>query len=112
MTNAQIIFNAEQELAEQGIIQYTGKETKVTLLDGTEATIKETEAIHTFAAWKSIGYKVKKGQKAIIKLTIWKYAPKKTQGQTEDGKAVEIIKDRAFMKTAAFFSASQVEKIA
>lgn len=105
MTNAQIIFSAEQELAEQGVIKYTGREYKALLPDGTETTIKETEPLHTFQAWKSLGYSVKKGQKAVTKLQIWKHTVKKNP-ETDEEKA------RMFMKVAAFFSASQVEKIA
>ena len=43
MTNAMIIFNASQELAENGVIAYTGRTAIMTLPDGTPAEYKETE---------------------------------------------------------------------
>ena len=66
--------------------------------------ISESEVIHTFAKWKSLGYAVKRGEKAITKLTIWKHTSKVNAETQEEETAM-------FMKTAAFFSTSQVEKI-
>ena len=111
MTNAQIIFNAEQALAEQGLIKYTGNVVKAQDMDGNEIEIRETEAIHTFQCWKNMGYSVVKGQKAVVKLTIWKHSAAKLMDvPTEDGKVQVLDKGKMFMKTAAFFSASQVAK--
>ena len=70
-------------------------------------TISPTEEIHTFAKWKSLGYSVKRGEKCVCKLSIWKHTTK--QITLENGENVEDA--RMFMKTAAFFSTSQVEKI-
>jgi len=70
-------------------------------------TISPTEEIHTFQKWKSLGYAVKRGEKAVTKLTIWKHTTK--QITLENGETAEDT--RMFMKTAAFFSTSQVEKI-
>ena len=112
MTNAQIIFNAEQVLAEQGKIAYTGRTFKAIDGAGNEVELKETEAIHTYQTWKSLGYQVKKGQKAVAKITIWKHTGAKVDTvKTEDGEVDYIDKGRMFMKTAAFFSAAQVEEI-
>ena len=62
-----------------------------------------TETMHTYAAWKKLGYQVRKGEKAAHKLTIWKYTEKKNeQDEVEDASM--------FMKTASFFLASQVDK--
>lgn len=36
-----------------------------------------TEDAHTFAYWKSIGYKVRKGEHAAFSCTIWKAKVKK-----------------------------------
>jgi antirestriction protein ArdC len=66
--------------------------------------ISPTEEIHTFQKWKSLGYSVKRGEKAITKLTIWKHTSKVNAETQEEETAM-------FMKTAAFFSTSQVEKI-
>lgn len=105
MKNKDIIFNEEQRLAEEGKIKYTGKEFKFVDDAGNEIVLKETEQIHTFTAWKELGYIVKKGQKAIAKFMIWKYVSKKSEETEEEN-------SKMFMKMAAFFSSSQVEKIA
>lgn len=63
-----------------------------------------TEPAHTFAAWKSLGFHVNKGEKATFKARIWKYTTKKT----EEGE----VENNMFLKTAHFFTASQVSKIA
>ncbi len=105
MTNAQIIFNASQELAEQGIIKYTGNVYIAELPDGSKVEVKETEEIHTYQKWQSLGYQVQRGQKAIAKITIWKHVVKKAKAENEEDET------KMFMKTAAFFSKSQVEAI-
>lgn len=105
MTNAEIIFTAEQELAKAGLIQYTGRTYEAKNEKGEPVIIRETEAIHTFQHWKELGFIVKKGQKAIAKLTIWKHTSKKDEETGEE-------ESKMFMKTASFFSASQVEAIA
>ena len=104
MTNAQIITQARFDLMEQGIIGTTGRELVMKLEDGTEKIVKEPEEIHTFQAWKELGYKVKKGEHAIARFTIWKHTSK----ENEDGKKEEHM----FMKNACFFKASQVEAMA
>lgn len=60
-----------------------------------------TEEVHTFQHWKSMGYAVKKGEKAAFKTSIWKAVQKKD-------KPDETV---MFLKTAAFFKASQVQPI-
>ena len=102
MTNEQIIFSASQQLAQDGHIKYTGRIFKAVDADGTEITIKETEAIHTYSTWKKLGFQVQKGQKAVARLTIWKHAVKVNEETGEET-------PRMFMKSSAFFSASQVE---
>lgn len=92
MTNEQIIYSHAMELVEEG---------KIREIDGMP------EAIHTFQAWKKLGYCVKKGEKAVAQFYIWKCVSKETQnsdGMTEEQK-------RMFMKKASFFSASQVMAI-
>ena len=113
MTNAQIIFNAGQELAKEGKIGYTGREFEMETPDGNKITVKETEDIHTYNTWKEMGFQVAKGQKAVAKITIWKHSkPKVDTLPMQDGKDVEYIDHgRMFLKTAAFFSRSQVEVI-
>lgn len=105
MTNAEMIFMAGQNLAEQGLIKYTGRTFDGVDGEGNPVQIKETEPIHTYTRWKEMGYQVQKGQKAVAKLTIWKHTTKKDK---ETGEETENM----FMKTAAFFSLSQVQKLA
>jgi len=66
-----------------------------------------TEESHTFACWKKMGYKVRKGEHAAFRATIWKAKERKVE--TEDGEGVDLS---MFMKTACFFTRSQVEQMA
>lgn len=111
MTNAQIIFNASCRLMEDGIIGTTGRKIVVEMADGTEQEFMEPEPIHTYQVWKSLGFQVKKGEKNIAAITIWKAGKSKNEeadGDTE-GKDEQM---RMFMKTAHFFKRSQCELIA
>lgn len=104
MTNADIIFAAAQALAKDGIIKYTGREFEAVNENGDPVTIKETEPIHTYATWKTLGYQVQKGQKAVAGFKIWKHTAKedKETGKTET---------KMFMTKAYFFTAAQVAPI-
>lgn len=64
-----------------------------------------TEDIHTYNHWKSLGFQVRKGQKAIAKIRIWKPGYRKATDTENDEKLF------MFMKTAAFFGRSQVDPI-
>lgn len=97
MTNAEIIYRTSIDLVK------AGKLNMVTV-NGEEMP----EPIHTFQAWKSMGYSVKKGEKSDIKITIWKHASKMIENEETHE---ETEKSSMFMKTAAFFKFSQVEKI-
>ena len=95
MTNVEIINNACEELVKAGKLDTVNVNGEIF-----------PEPIHTFQGWKERGYVVKKGEKSEIKITIWKHAVKKTE---VDGEEVET--GSMFMKTAAFFKFSQVEKL-
>ena len=110
MTNQQIVLNAAQELAAEGKIKYTGNVLKFEDAEGKEVEFKETEDIHTYAHWLSLGYQVRKGQKAVAKIQIWKHSEKETETQDENPESA-VNKGHMFLKVAAFFSASQVEAI-
>lgn len=73
--------------------------------------ISENETIHTFDYWRDYwrkcGYTVKRGEKAITALMIWKHSTKTITH--DDGSTEEA--GRLFMKKAYFFSTNQVEKI-
>ena len=70
--------------------------------------IEEPEPIHTFLHWKEYGYSVKKGEKAIAQLEIWKYTEKK---KTDGEDTEEETAEHAFKKKAFFFCFAQVEPI-
>jgi hypothetical protein len=108
MTNENIIMEQRINLMKAGKIGTTGRTMEITDGFGRKINLPEPEAIHTFAHWKSLGFKVIKGQKAIAKFPIWKYTTKKVQNE-ETGE--EEQKSSMFMKAACFFSASQVEAI-
>jgi hypothetical protein len=105
MTNEQIIWANRLDLMEKGIIGKTGRLIPVEDTDGKKSFIAEPEQIHTYMEWKRRGYKVRHGEKAVSKFTIWKHAPKK------DGEEGEEQSEKMFMKQAFFFKASQVEPI-
>lgn len=97
MTNAEIIFRTSEDLVKQGIL-------KTVEIDGMIVP----EIIHTFQKWKSLGYSVKKGEKAIAKFPIWKHSSKKVVDEETNE---ENEKTSMFMKMASFFKFEQVEKI-
>lgn len=109
MTNAMIIQIETAKLAEQGILKYTGRTLKGLNVVGEEVEIKEIEPIHTFQGWKALGYRVKKGEKSKIKFPIW-FWKKGKKKETEDGDE-EVSRGNCYMKTAAWFTFEQVEKI-
>lgn len=111
MTNEQIIFNASCRLMEDGIIGTTGRKIVVEMADGTEKEFMEPEPIHTYQVWKSMGFQVKKGEKNIAAITIWKAGKSKKQEAEGEAEAKDA-ETRMFMKTAHFFKLSQCEKVA
>ena len=88
ITNNQIVMAAWLELVAAG-------------------AISENETIHTFDYWRKSGYIVKRGEKAITSLMIWKHSTKTITN--DDGSTEEA--GRLFMKKAYFFASHQVEKI-
>ena len=107
MTNEQIIENAKQELLAQGILKPTGRILIARLEDGSEIQMPEAEEMHTYKAWKSRGYYVRKGEKAITRLSIWKHIPKTETIPLQDGTLKEIDASKVFLQTAFFFSQSE-----
>lgn len=91
MTNVEIIMANQMELVKNGII-------------------KEDEEIHTYQMWHDLWYQVKKGEHAIAKFTIWKPSKGKVE-EDENGKQKVVKKPYMFMKSANFFSTTQVEPI-
>lgn len=69
-----------------------------------------TEDAHTYAHWRSLGYQVRKGEHAAFQTAIWKYTSGKPA--PEDSADGETRPGRMFLKTASFFTRSQVDPIA
>ena len=108
MTNEQIIFNNAVVLMESGVIGTTGRTLEFDDGHGTKKTIMEPETIHTFAAWKSLGYQVQRGQKAVAKFPIWRHQNSGIRKNRKTG-AEESTEEKMFLTDAFFFSKSQVE---
>ncbi len=72
-----------------------------------DGVITADNVIHTYGHWKSLGYTVKKGEKAIAKFPIWKYTKDKKKDMTEEEAQANGY---CFMKNSAWFSDKQVEK--
>ena len=67
--------------------------------------------LHTYQTWKKLGYQVKKGEKSQHKIPVWKPSTKKVEIENEDGVKEEKTNGRYFIKTSAFFTQEQVERI-
>ena len=80
----------------------------------TNSQIIETERalhgitceVHTFAAWKQMGYVVKKGEKAAICTQLWKKVKKKAKEEGEDPE------EKFVLVKSYLFTENQVEPIA
>ena len=103
-----IIQMETSKLAEAGVLKYTGRVYKGLNIAGEEVEIKEIEPIHTFNGWKELGYRVKKGEKSKIKFKIWFWGKGKKK-ETEDGE--EETRGNCYMRTAAWFTMNQVERM-
>ena len=71
-------------------------------LSGLAEKYREDE-VNSFQQWKALGYKVKRGEKAVLKVQLW-YPSKYTR---EDDKE----ETRFYMKTTALFTKDQVEPL-
>ena len=60
--------------------------------------------LHTYAIWKSLGYQVQKGQKALVSTKLWKMVDvtNKKSGKKEE---------KMILCNASLFSYEQVKKI-
>lgn len=113
MTNAMIILLESVKLMEEGILKSTG-EKMIVEDEGVKKELDVPEPIHTYQAWKSMGYQVKKGSKAVAQFPVWKYITgKMKEAEVNDDVDVEQNENRGYcrMKTASFFTRGQVEKI-
>ena len=114
MTNSMIVLQESIRLMNDGKIGTTGRTFKAIMPDGSTEIMQEPEAIHTFAVWKSLGFMVRKGEKAVAKFPIWKYTSRPVKDENGE-QAIDPLTgdpataDNMFMQRAAWFSASQVE---
>ena len=83
MTNEEIVFSKRVELMEKELLKSTGAKMMVYDAEGKEKTIEVPEELHTYQAWKKMGYQVQKGQKAIAKFKIWKHTTKKAKSEKD-----------------------------
>lgn len=107
MTNQEIIC---REAVAHGLITKAAAEAAI--LTGAEIPL------HTYAAWKSRGYQVRKGEKATIKTSLWKRSKGKKSKETDHAdqntaEAAENTKTSGhfFLATAFLFTAAQVEEV-
>ena len=114
MTNQEIILRESIRLMQEGILGGSGIFATILSADGNESRVELPEAIHTFAAWKSAGYIVRKGEHAIAAFPVWKYTERRQQqddGDNADADGDNATGGRMYLRKAFFFKASQVEKI-
>lgn len=81
--------------------------TNAEIIKGYKIMTGLTEEIHTYTKWKAMGYQVKRGEKSQHSIGIWKHTTKKVVDKSGE----EVDSRKMFMKTAHFFTKSQVEKI-
>ena len=62
--------------------------------------------LYTWAVWRNMGYRVRKGEKCKHRVQMWRYGGKKIEA---DGQ--EQIVGRCFHKTMSLFEMSQVERM-
>lgn len=111
MTNLQIIDMNKQRLYAEGVLKGTGKMFEGVDMDGNPVQIPEVEPIHTFAGWKELGFKVKKGQHSTIRFAIWKHTSRTEEIPMKDGTKIEQECSHMFLKEACWFTSAQVEPI-
>ena len=106
MTNEMIIFNGRVSLMEEGIIKGTGNYITVENEDGEKIELEEPEQIHTYAGWKALNRQVKRGEKSIATMQIWKHTTEKPKSDNEEEQ------EKMFLTKAFFFTEAQTEAIA
>ena len=75
------------------------------------------EEVHTFQKWKSLGYQVKKGEKALFQTQLWRMSKKKEKENNDTENADNNKENKKnnnyfFLAKASLFGKSQVELIA
>lgn len=100
MTNEQMIYKAA---VETGL--FTAEQAQSILASGYRLPL------HTYAEWQQLGFQVKRGEHAALKMQLWK--PRKgKQGTKKGSEAEDTESDNGFfLATAHLFMSSQVERI-
>lgn len=62
--------------------------------------------LYTYAVWRNMGYRVRKGEKCRHRVCLWKYGEKKIEQEGQ-----ERTVGRCFHKTVSLFEMSQVERM-
>lgn len=91
---------------QEGILQGTGNIITVEDENGEKRQIEEPEQIHTYQGWKALHRQVKRGEKSIATIQIWKHTTKKPK------EADEEEQEKMFLTKAFFFTEAQTEAIA
>ena len=90
-------------LMEEGILQGTGNYITVENEDGEKIEMEEPEEIHTYQGWKFLNRQVKRGEKSVATIQIWKHTVKKPKEKDEQEQ------ERMFMTNAFFFTEVQTK---
>lgn len=91
---------------EEGIIKGTGNYITVENEDNEKIELEEPEQLHTYSGWKALNKQVKRGEKSIATMQIWKHTTKKPKNESEDEQ------EKMFLTKAIFFTEAQTEAIA
>lgn len=100
MTNTEIIIN---EAVENGL--YTMEQIENILASG------HMIPLHTFQAWKSAGYIVKKGEHARITTRLWRFTNKSKKNNEVDENTDVTNNEHYYLAKAFLFTSDQVERI-
>ena len=100
MTNTDIIIS---EAVANGL--YTMEQSENILASG------HMIPLHTFQAWKSYGYSVKKGEHARITTRLWRFTNKAKKNEDVDENTDGTDNNHYYLAKAFLFTADQVEKL-
>ena len=85
-------------------MRHTNRDILIEALGLSGLAEKYTEdEVNSFQQWKALGYKVKRGEKAVLKVQLW-YPSKYTKENDKE-------ETRFYMKTTALFTKDQVEPL-
>ena len=82
--------------------------TNKAIIEAYKATnnIPLTMPLYTWAVWKNMGYRVRKGEKCKHRVQMWRYGEKKIE---QDGQEKTV--GRCFHKTMNLFTSEQVVRM-